>query len=84
VKEQVGARAVDIVPTCARAGETFGILEGVVPVMVSHLDHARGSAILKAFQAAASEKAIGQVVDQVGNAAHLAWHAVSGLFNKKR
>jgi predicted GTPase len=84
VKEQFGARAASFIPTCARQGETFGILDGVVPAIVSYLDHARGAAILKAFEAASSERAIGQVVEQVGNAAQLAWDAVSGLFAKKK
>lgn len=84
VKEQVGTRAATIIPTCARHGETFGIVDGLVEAMVSHLDHARGAAILKAFEAASSERAVGQVVDQVGNVAQLAWDALSGFFSKKK
>lgn len=83
-KEQLGPRAAGVIPTCARHGETFGIVDGLVMAVVSHLDHARGAAILKAFEAASSERQIGQVVEQVGNAAQLAWHAVSGLFSKKK
>ncbi len=84
VKEQFGARASSFIPTCARHGETFGIGDGVVKAVVEHLDSARGAAILRAFEAAAAERPIGQVVEQVGNAAQLAWHAVSGLFSKKK
>ncbi len=50
VKEQVGDRATDIVPVCGREGEQFGIVEGLIPAVVSHLDHARGAAVLKAFE----------------------------------
>jgi uncharacterized protein len=84
VKEQIGTRAATVIPTCARRGETFGIVDGLVQGVVSHLDHARGAAILKAFDAAANERPVGQVVDQVGNVAQLAWNAVSGLFSKKK
>jgi predicted GTPase len=83
-KEQFVPRADSFLPTCARSGETFGIVDGLVMAIVAHLDHARGAAILKAFEAASSERQIGQVVEQVGNAAQLAWHAVSGLFTKKK
>jgi uncharacterized protein len=84
VKEQIGTRAASVIPTCARHGETMGIVDGLVQAMVSYLDHARGAAILKAFEAASAERAVGQVVDQVGNVAQLAWDAVSGLFSKKK
>lgn len=84
VAEQFGPRAAAIVPTCSRHGETFGIVDGLVQEVGKHLDHARGSAILKAFEAAASERAVDQVVDQVGNVAKLAWDAVSGLLSKKK
>ena len=83
VKEQIGTRAADVVPTCAREGETFGIAEGVVPAIVSHLDHARGAAILKAFEADYSERPIGRVFEQVGNVAQAAMDALGGLFKKK-
>jgi predicted GTPase len=49
VKEQLGGRVVDIVPICARMGESFGIAEGLIPAIASHLDEARGSAMLRAF-----------------------------------
>ena len=67
VKEQVGERASDIVPVCGREGERFGVKEGLIPALASHLDHARGTAVLKAFDAEAStgqyEKIGAQVVE---------------------
>lgn len=84
VREQVGGRATDIVPVCARAGETFGVAEGLVPAVVSHLDHARGSAILRAFDLAASERPVGQVIDQIGNVANAALGALAGWIGKKK
>jgi len=50
VKEQLADRATDIIPVCGREGERTGIVEELVPAMVSHLDHARGTAVLKAFE----------------------------------
>jgi hypothetical protein len=83
VKEQFGPRAADVVPTCAREGETFGIVDGVVPGIAAHLDHARGAAILRAFEADFSERPIGKVFEQVGNVAQAAMDALGGLFKKK-
>ena len=54
VAEQLGNRVVAVVPVCARQGETFGITEGLVPAIALQLDEARGSAVLKAFDAVAS------------------------------
>ncbi|HEY3789292.1 MAG TPA: GTPase [Urbifossiella sp.] len=51
VKEQLGERVVEIVPVCARQGESFGIVEGLVPTIAAQLDEARGSAVLRAFHA---------------------------------
>lgn len=51
VKEQMAERVTDIAPVCGREGERFGIVEGLIPAMVSHLDNARGAAVLKAFDA---------------------------------
>jgi predicted GTPase len=84
VQEQVGTRATSLIPTCARHGETMGIVDDLVPAIVSHLDHARGAAMLKAFEAAANERPISQVVDQVGNVAQLAWNTLSGMLSKKK
>ena len=83
VKEQIGSRATDVVPTCAREGETFGIIDGVVPAVASHLDHARGAAILKAFEADVNARPIGKVFEQVGNVAQAAVSALGELFKKK-
>lgn len=84
VREQVGSRAGQIVPVCARSGETFGITEGLVPAVVSHLDSARGSAILKAFEAGANERPAGKVADQVGNVVAAGIDALAGWLNKKK
>ena len=83
MKEQIGSRAADVVPTCAREGETFGIIDGVVPAVASHLDHARGAAILKAFEADVNARPIGKVFEQVGNVAQAAVSALGELFKKK-
>jgi predicted GTPase len=82
VREQVGERAADIVPICARAGETFGI-DGLVLAIAGHLDHARGAAVLKAFEAAAGERPVGKVFDQLGNLASAGLGAVAGWLKKK-
>jgi predicted GTPase len=84
VKEQLGDRAAEVVPVCAREGETFNIAAGLVPAVVSRLDHARGSAILRAFEADASERPVGKVMDQLGNVVSAGWEALGGLFNKKK
>jgi predicted GTPase len=54
VREQVGDRVADVVPVCGRAGETFGITEGLVPAVARQLDDARGGAMLRAFDAEAA------------------------------
>jgi predicted GTPase len=82
-REQIGTRVSDVVPVCAREGETFGIADGLVPAVVSHLDHARGSAILKAFEADVSERPVGKVFDQLGNVASAAFDAVGRWLKKK-
>ncbi|MFM8273939.1 MAG: GTPase, partial [Gemmata sp.] len=64
-KEQFGDRATALVPVCGREGERFGIAEGLVPAIVSHLDHARGTAILKAFDSAADEHKYEKLGEQV-------------------
>ncbi|MCI0701745.1 MAG: 50S ribosome-binding GTPase [Planctomycetia bacterium] len=53
VKEQFGDRITAVVPVCGREGERFGVVEWLVPAIVAHLDHARGTAVLKAFEAEA-------------------------------
>ncbi|MCS6864402.1 MAG: GTPase [Gemmataceae bacterium] len=57
VREQLGARVTTIVPMCTREGEQYGISEELIPAIVSQLDQARGTAILKAF---ATEATAGQ------------------------
>lgn len=54
VQEQVGPRAAEVVPACARQGEAWGIIETLLPVVASHLDAARGAAVLKMFHAEGS------------------------------
>jgi predicted GTPase len=54
VREQVGPRASEVVPVCGRQGETWGITDGLVPVVAAHLDDARGSAVLRMFDAEGS------------------------------
>ncbi len=83
VRDQFGPRVADVVPVCTRAGEAFGITEGLVPVLVSHLDEARGAAILKAFEAVANERPVGKVVEQVGNVVAAGLDALSGWLKKK-
>jgi len=83
VREQFGSRVADVVPVCARGGETFGVAEGLVPVLVSHLGEARGAAVLKAFEAVANERPVGKVVEQVGNVVAAGLDALSGWLRKK-
>jgi predicted GTPase len=54
VKEQLGTRVETVVPVCGRQGEAWGVKEGLVPAIALQLDEARGSALLKAFDAEAS------------------------------
>jgi hypothetical protein len=72
VREQLAPRAVDVVPVCARAGESFGIAEGLVPAVAAQLDDARGAAVLRAFHAEAAAdqwKKVGQQVLEGGKKA---------------
>jgi predicted GTPase len=83
VKEQFGARVSEIVPVCARSGDTWNITDGLVPVAVLNLDHARGSAILRAFEAGGSERPVGKVFDQLGNTVAAGLDALSAWLKKK-
>ncbi|MBM3980787.1 MAG: hypothetical protein FJ304_10975 [Planctomycetes bacterium] len=65
VTEQVGARAADVVPVCGREGETAGISEDLIPALVTHLDEARGTAVLKAFDAEAGAGKYAKIGEQV-------------------
>jgi predicted GTPase len=77
VREQIGPRAADFVPVCGRQGEAFGIKEGLVPAMATHLDAARGAAILRAFDVEASAdqlKRLGrQLVEGGKQAINILW-----------
>ena len=84
VKEQFGLRTAELVPVCAREGETFGILDGLVTAVVAHLDHARGAAILKAFEADANERPVAKVFDQLGNTVAAGLDALSGWLKGKK
>jgi predicted GTPase len=83
VKEQVGDRATDAVPVCGREGERYGIVEELIPAMVSHLDRARGAAVLKAFE----EEAGGVQYQKIGAQVLEGGKAVLGIlkdaFKKK-
>lgn len=65
VREQLGAFAKEVVPVCGLEGERFGIADGLVPAIVSHLDHARGTAVLKAFEAEAGAGKYDKLGEQV-------------------
>jgi hypothetical protein len=65
VKEQVGDRATDVVPVCGQEGVRFGIGEDLIPAIVSHLDHARGTAVLKAFELETSTGQYEKIGEQV-------------------
>jgi uncharacterized protein len=84
VKEQVSTRAADLVPVCAREGETFGIADGLLQVIASHLDHARGAAILKAFEADVNERPVAKVFDQLGNTVAAGLDVLSGWLKGKK
>jgi predicted GTPase len=73
VREQVGPRATAVVPVCARTSETFGITEGLVPVIAMHLDDARGAAILRAFDAEGAADQFRRLGSQVVEGARKAW-----------
>jgi predicted GTPase len=73
VKEQVGTRAVAVIPVCARTGETFGIVEGLVPVIAVNLDPARGTAVLRAFEAEGAADQFKRLGSQVVEGAKKAW-----------
>jgi predicted GTPase len=72
VREQLGNRAVEYVPVCARNDETFNVRDGLVPAVAVRLDDARGAAMLKAFDSAGSVdqyKKLGQQLLEGGKAA---------------
>jgi predicted GTPase len=83
VKEQIGDRAADVVPVCGREGERFGIAEGVIPALVSHLDSARGTAVLKAFEAEHEEGKYEKLGAQVVAGGKAVFNALRDAFKKK-
>lgn len=84
VKEQVGDRATDVVPICGREGERAGIAEELVPVLVSHLDSARGAAILKAFDLETDAGKYGKIGDQVVESGKAVWGLLKDAFKGKK
>ena len=53
-REQLAPRVAEVVPMCARVGEVWGLVDTLLPVVASHLDAARGSAVLRMFHAEGS------------------------------
>lgn len=82
VKEQIGSRAADVVPVCARSGETFGIVDGLVPAIAVNLDEARGGAVLRAFHAEGSADQFKRIGSQVVEGAKKAWDILRQNLNK--
>jgi predicted GTPase len=83
VKEQMGERVTDIAPVCGREGERFGIVEGLIPAMVSHLDAARGTAVLKAFDAEGSAGQYEKIGSQVLEGGKAVLGILRDVFGKK-
>jgi predicted GTPase len=83
VKEQMGDRAVEIVPVCGGEGERFGVVEELVPALVVHLDSARGTAVLKAFEAETSTGKYERIGDQVIAGGKAVFNALREVFRKK-
>ncbi|AWM41017.1 GTP-binding protein Der [Gemmata obscuriglobus] len=63
-REQFDTFTKDVVPVCGLENESFGVADGLVPAIVSHLDHARGTAVLKAFEAEAGAGKYDKLRDQ--------------------
>lgn len=82
VREQLGSRAVEVVPICARTGETFGIVDGLVPAVALHLDEARGGAVLRAFHAEGAADQFKRLGFQVVEGAKKAWEILKQNLNK--
>jgi small GTP-binding protein len=74
VREQIGNRAVGVVPVCARTGETFGITETLVPEIALNLDDARGSAVLRAFDAEGAADQFKRLGRQLVEGGKQAWN----------
>ncbi len=82
VKEQLAGRVAEVVPTCARAGETFGIVEAMVPAVALNLDDARGAAVLKAFEAEGAADQYRRLGSQVVEGARKAWDILKQNWKK--
>lgn len=82
VKEQLGDRAANVVPVCGREGERFGV-EELVPAMVSHLDHARGTAVLKAFEEETRTGQYEKIGEQVIAGGKKVFGILRDMFKKK-
>jgi predicted GTPase len=78
-KEQLGLGVLDVYPVCTAAGREFGLTDGLVPAMAAHMDHARGSALLRVFhlegKADAGRKAVGQLVNAGREALKILWES---------
>ena len=83
VKEQVADRAAEIVPVCGKEGERFGIAEGLIPAIASHLDHARGTAVLKAFEAEIGTGQYEKIGEQVLAGGKKVFSILRDAFKKK-
>jgi predicted GTPase len=83
VKEQMGERVSDIAPVCGREGERFGVVESLIPAMVSHLDGARGAAVLKAFDAEAGTGQYEKIGAQVLEGGKAVLGILRDVFKKK-
>lgn len=67
-REQLGLRVTGIFPVCTAAEKILGIREGLLMGMVEHLDEARGTSLLRTFQAEAEANKHRRVMHQVYNA----------------
>src|SRR5207249_10004775 len=83
VREQLGDRAAEVVPVCAREGERSGIKEELIPTMVSHLDSARGTAVLKAFESESSAGQYDKLGSQVVEGGKKVFGILRDVFKKK-
>jgi uncharacterized protein len=76
-KEQLGPRLLDVFPVCTVPEREFGIRDGLVPAMAAHMDHARGSALLRLFHlegaADAGKKAVNQLLNAGKEALKILW-----------
>jgi predicted GTPase len=83
VRDQLGDRITDAVPVCGAEGARFGVVEGLIPALVSHLDHARGTAVLKAFEAEAGTGQYEKIGEQVVAGGRAVLSVLRDAFKKK-